>query len=71
MMKSIYGPFRRIPSRPMKRRLWELDRFFHDEALSIFTTQRILTVVTHKSVTLPIPLNGNFYYGTFDKAEVN
>ncbi len=54
-----------------ERRLWKLDRFFHEEALSIFTTQRILTVVTHKAVTLPIPLNGNFYYGTFDKAEVN
>lgn len=54
-----------------EKRLWELDRFFHEEAFSIFTTQRILTVVTHKGVTLPIPLNGNFYYGTFDKAEAN
>ena len=54
-----------------ERRLWDLDRFFHEEALSIFTTQRILTVVTHKEVTLPIPLNGSFYYGSLDKAEVN
>ncbi|MBT3255723.1 MAG: ABC transporter substrate-binding protein [Deltaproteobacteria bacterium] len=59
------------PLKAHEKRLWELDRFFHEEAFSIFTTQRILTVVTHKGVTLPIPLSGSFYYGSLDQAEVN
>lgn len=52
-------------------RLKELDRFFHEEAFSIFTTQRILTVVFHERVKIPIPIMGGFYFNTFDQAEID
>lgn len=53
-----------------EKKLRELDRFFHQEALSIFTTQRILTVVTHERVTVPVPISGVFDAGTFSQAYV-
>jgi len=54
-----------------EERLKELDRFFHEEAFSIFTTQRILTVVFRDGVKVPVPINGGYYFDTFNQAEIH
>lgn len=44
-----------------EEKLKALDRYFHDQALSLFTTQRILTVAARRGMKFQIPLSGGFH----------
>lgn len=46
-----------------RQRLEQLDRYIHDEALMIFTTQRIITAAVRKNLVIPgYSLNGHLDY---------
>lgn len=53
-----------------KARLQALDRYIHDEALMLFTTQRIQTVALSKRLSIPsVGLNGHLDYEILTRAK--
>ena len=46
-----------------RRRLEELDKYIHDEALMVFTTQRVITAAVRSNIDIPrFSLNGHLDY---------
>ncbi|MBF0299260.1 MAG: ABC transporter substrate-binding protein [Oligoflexia bacterium] len=53
-----------------EQRLKEVDKFFYDEALSLFTIQRIMTGAVQKNIVIKkYPLNAQMAQGVFSEAE--
>jgi len=54
-----------------RRRLEELDRYIHEQALMVFTTQRVITAAVNKRVGIPrFSLNGHVDYLVLTTAEI-
>lgn len=58
--EKLTAALRANTKKDYERRLQELDRYAHDEAITLFTTQRILTVGARKNVFFKIPLSGSY-----------